>query len=122
MDTKEIIKLEAELRFTSFQLTLPRVGECSLCYTLRMLQEFGCNNHLRWVDNYVATAAPRVAKFQERLARRGGFCDCEVFLNAYEPADWATDEEGNFLDWLRCLGARRGSTKPCRLWQPRRRR
>lgn len=123
-----VTEAEQELRILSSALTEPHQGECLLCYVHRML-EFGCTG-LRWAVHYRNRTAPRVTGLERRLGSMGGYCDCEIFLNGYEPARelWTParedDEDGITVcveaDWPepipRCRGARAGSTKGCGLW------
>ena len=99
-------------------LTVPGDRECLTCYLTRMVNEFGCDNHLRWAKHWRDRNAPRATALSDRLADKGGFCDCEVLMNVYPhllPEDEATP-------LLACLGvSRRGSTKPCRPVPARRR-
>jgi hypothetical protein len=135
MDTGSLVTdTERELRILSSALTDPHDGECLLCYVHRML-EFGCTG-LRWAVRYRDLKAPRVTGLERRLGAMGGYCDCEIFLNGYEPAQelWTPsreyDEDGlTYVDdaeWPEqlpaCRGARAGSTKGCTLWVRRRRR
>jgi Protein of unknown function (DUF2695) len=55
---------------------------------------------------------------ERRLAARGGFCDCEIFLNGWQPRDVALDKDGEYLErpMPPSAGVRAGSTQPCRLW------
>lgn len=137
-----VIELEAHLRRRAQELVDPREGECLLCFLARTLHEVGCDTSLRWARRYRDLRAPRATALEQRLADVGGFCDCEVFLNGYvrasrldrwgrwrdegdEVGDGDADDDGILLDDPRpptCLGARRGSTKPCAVWarQPRR--
>ena len=134
MDTGSLVTdTERELRALSSALTEPHDGECLLCYVHRML-EFGCTG-LRWAVRYRDLKAPRVTGLERRLGAMGGYCDCEIFLNGYEPAQelWTPsreyDEDGvTYVDdaeWPEqlpaCRGARAGSTKGCTLWVRRRR-
>jgi hypothetical protein len=128
-----VTEAERELRILSSALTEPHQGECLLCYVHRML-EFGCTG-LRWAVRYRDLKAPRVTGLERRLGAVGGYCDCEIFLNGYEPVRelWTPareyDEDGStvFVDpeWPEqlpeCRGARAGSTKGCGLWVRRRR-
>jgi hypothetical protein len=129
-----VTEAERELRILSSALTEPRKGECLLCYVHRML-EFGCIG-LRWAPRYRDLKAPRVTGLERRLGAMGGYCDCEIFLNGYEPARelWTPVREGDEdgmaddveLDWPQqlpeCRGARANSTKGCGLWVRQRRR
>ena len=129
MDTESLVTTtEQELRFLSNALTEPHDGECLFCYVHRMLQ-FGCTG-LRWATRYRDLKAPRATALERRLGDRGGFCDCEIFLNGWEPARelWTpaheVDEDGRTYyveaDWPEqlpaCRRVRRGSTQGCTLW------
>ena len=135
-----VIELEEHLRLRARELVDPREGECLLCFLARTLHEVGCDTSLRWARRYRDLRAPRATALEQRLADVGGFCDCEVFLNGYVRASrldrwgrWRDEDDDNEDDGASgtllddperptCLGARRGSTKPCALWarQPRR--
>jgi hypothetical protein len=129
MDTEPLITdTENDLRILSTALTDPHEGECLLCYVHRML-EFGCTG-LRWALRYRDLRAPRATALEGRLGQQGGFCDCEIFLNGYEPAKelWTPgreQDEGGRTYWIDaeppeqlppCRGVRAGSTKGCTLW------
>lgn len=119
---------EQELRVLATALTDPHEGECLLCYVHRML-EHGCTG-LRWAARYRDLRAPRATALERRLGQKGGFCDCEIFLNGYElaPEHWtpARDyEEGGVSYYVEpqppdplpaCRGVRAGSTQGCTLW------
>lgn len=93
------------------QLTAPEDRECLACYVLRMLEEFGCDNKLRWASHWRDRCAPRATALERGLEDRGGFCDCEVAFNVYP--ELMLLEEGQPRP--ACLGvSRRGSTRPCR--------
>ena len=134
MDTESLLAAtENELRVLSTALTDPHDGECLLCYVHRML-EFGCTG-LRWATRYRDLRAPRATALERRLGERGGYCDCEIFLNGYEPApelwtpDREVDEDGHIhyveAEWPEqlptCRGVRAGSTQGCTLWVRQRR-
>ena len=134
MDTESLVtETERELRILSTALTDPHDGECLLCYVNRML-EYGCTG-LRWAVRYRDLRAPRATALERRLGRRGGYCDCEIFLNGYEPAHelWTPereyDEDGvtciDDAEWPEqlpaCRGVRAGSTQGCTLWVRQRR-
>jgi hypothetical protein len=106
-----------------------RPGECLLCYVYRML-EFGCIG-LRWALAYRDAVAPRATALKDRLGSKGGYCDCEIFLNAYElaPQYWIVPEEvedelgyvvqedPSYPEVLpACHGVRGGSVQGCSLW------
>jgi len=120
---------ESVLAEVSSGLLGPRPGECVLCYVYRMITEFGCDCRLRFAMHYRDVRAPRATGLERRLGQVGGYCDCEVFLNGYEPRpqywvpevsdDLTEDDEPEFT-WPDpmpdCTGVRAGSTQPCSLW------
>ena len=116
--------LERDLRALSTTLTAPRAGECLLCYVRRMLVAHGCSG-LHWATYYRDRTAPAATALEPRLAERGAFCDCEIFLNGYRcvlDVDDEADETSAPPDpFPPCVHVRRGSTQPCELWTPRRR-
>ena len=129
MDSNSFVsQTESHLRLVSTVLTDPDGDECLLCYVWRML-DFGCTG-LRWATYYRDLRAPRATALERRLCQKGGFCDCEIFLNAYElsPQYMVGGEEyvengatyidnANYPDPMpRCRGVRRGSTQGCALW------
>lgn len=106
-------------------LTVPKPGECLICYLWRM-QDFGCRGH-EFTDRYVELRAPGATGLRRRLAGMGAVCcECEVFLNAYQPIhrQWLeelAEDEWEYRmaetpDMPPCFGVRRGSTQPCGLW------
>jgi hypothetical protein len=134
MDTESLVTdTERELRILSTALTEPHDGECLLCYVHRML-EYGCTG-LRWAVRYRDLRAPRATAMERRLGEKGGYCDCEIFLNGYEPAPelWTQPQEYE-EDGVSCIddaeppdqlpacrGVRAGSTRGCTLWVRQRR-
>lgn len=125
---------EAETILGSLVIHLPRHGECLLCYVARGLPLVGCDSSLRLAQDYRDLRAPRATALERRLWQAGGFCDCEIFLNAFElhPRWWTPareiEHEGD-VDIIEaepparlpgCTGVRGGSTRPCELWVPRR--
>lgn len=134
MNTNALVSdTEQQLRELATELTDPRDGECLLCYVYRML-ELGCTG-LRWAARYRDLRAPRATALERRLGQKGGFCDCEIFLNAYQlaPEHWVPEKgyeqdgftyvtDPSYPDPMpSCHGARAGSTQGCSLWiqQPR---
>jgi hypothetical protein len=110
-----------ELRTLPGAVATPFPVECLSCYVWRMLDEFGCNATLRWARRWRDARAPRATALERRLARRGGFCDCELFLNVWMPkASQAVEISGrgtsNPSPMEPCRGVRRGSAQPCGLW------
>ncbi len=129
-----VAETESELRVLAAGITDVLEGECLLCYVWRMLDEFGCTG-LRWARHYRDRRAPRATGMERRLGQRGGYCDCEIFLNAYElaPEYWihpppsvedgvTYEEDPHYPDELpACRGVRKGSTQGCPLWVRHRR-
>jgi hypothetical protein len=115
-------RAEWALRDVLEELTNPHEGECLFCYVYRML-EFGClPDRLTWARRWRDLRAPRATGLERRLAARGGFCDCEIFLNGWEPRELLIDDNGDEaypLVMPRCRGVRRGSTQHCSLWVPK---
>lgn len=113
----------------------PVVGECVLCHVHRMLSEFGRDTSLRFALHYRDVRAPHATALAGRLGSGGGYCDCEVFLNAFDlRPEYGTPEvlhdKGDYVEiedptWPAPLPACRsvgvGSTQPCALWWRRRR-
>ena len=113
---------EWALRDVLGELTDPHEGECLFCYVYRML-EFGCLPYrLAWARQWRDLRAPRATNLERRLGARGGFCDCEIFLNGWQPRDLVLDGNGDYAypaTMPPCRGVRRGSTRPCPLWVPK---
>lgn len=110
--------VEAELRQLSVALTWPRRGECIACYLDRMM-EHGCSGQLRWAARYRDLSAPRASGLERRLAAMGGYCDCEVLMNAYIPLAALADPGTVPAHLGPCRRVRPGSTQPCTLWTRR---
>ena len=110
------IDKEAEelVRGVAAALTAPRRdGECLLCFVARMLDDFGCDTTLRFAKRYRDLRATRATALEARLARMGGFCDCEIFMNGMTLAEHQLerDETGEARAPERlpiCVGVRRG--------------
>jgi hypothetical protein len=130
-------EVEAWLRGVASDLTDPRPRECLMCFVRRMLGEFGCRTTLRFALRYRDLRAPRAVGLERRLGDKGGFCDCEIFINGWSAARhlWTPEvvvERDGWREVLEepeppasmpeCLGVRLGSTQPCALWEARRRR
>lgn len=125
---------EAEniVRLAARTILTPDVGECLVCYVDRQLRAFGCDGTHRFAQQYRDASAPRSTALVKRLARVGACCcDCEIFLNACEPAfalwtedRWVDDpEQGEvFVEsqppavMPACTGVPRGAVDPCRNW------
>lgn len=124
LDLSPALEVERELQRLSAELTRPRPAECLLCYVYRML-DLGCTG-LRWALHYRDACAPRATALPSRLMSRGAGCDCEIFLNGYQPRDQYKIIDEVTGDWdfppamPPCTGVRKGSTQPCRLWSIKR--
>lgn len=118
---KLIAGMEWELHELSDALTTPRPRECLICYVMRML-EFGCHGQY-WLKRYRDLRAPRATALERRMAQKGGYCDCEVLMNAFHPNPWyfSANEDGDIVieSMPHCLGVRGGSTQSCLLWVDR---
>ncbi|MCV2489606.1 DUF2695 domain-containing protein [Geodermatophilus sp. YIM 151500] len=107
-------------------LPAPAVGECVLCYVDRMLERFGCDTTLRWACRWRDVRLPGATGLERRLGARGGFCDCEIFLNGWglRPDLQVPGEDGEPI-WPAprppCAGVGRRSSQGCANWEPRRR-
>lgn len=113
------------IRRMAERLTRPRAGECLVCYVARMLDDFGCDNTLRFAASYRDQVAPRATGLERRLQNLGGFCDCEIFLNGFGLAPHLRAYDGDGEEVAAevlpaCAGVRRGSTQACAHWVRRR--
>jgi hypothetical protein len=126
MDTGPSREAEEHVTALAAELTTPGEGECVFCFIDRMLDAFGCDTTLRWARRWRDLRLPRATGLEARLGRRGGFCDCEVFLNGWtvRPELLVPDEHGE-LDWPAdrppCPGVGPRSAQPCSTWLPLRR-
>jgi Protein of unknown function (DUF2695) len=117
-------ELEVELIALSESLTTPTKGECLFCFVFRMLTSHGCNCKLRWAARWRDLRAPRATALERRLGSRGGYCDCEIFMNGWTASPTITtyDIETDDQVWPNpmpmCQGASPRSTQPCSLWAP----
>lgn len=115
-------ELEVELLGLSELLTAPGKGECLFCYVHRMLSSYGCDNRLRWAKRWRDLRAPTATALERKLGSRGGYCDCEIFMNGWtaSPSITRTDPETDDEIWPdpmpSCRGVRLKSTQPCVLW------
>jgi Protein of unknown function (DUF2695) len=120
--------LEGELIAFSELLTAPKKDECLFCYVYRMLASHGCDCTLRWARRWRDLRAPRATALERRLRSRGGYCDCEIFLNGWTASaaitrwDPVTEAEIWPEPMPACPGVRPRSTQPCPLWRQRSRR
>lgn len=119
-NTSIVDEAEHFIRARADELTRPHDKECLCCYLARMLDQFPCDGSHRHALRFRDLTAPRATALLERLSRVGGCCcDCEVFLNGYQPRSWSPDEAAALPP---CAGVRRGSVRPCANWVRLRRR
>lgn len=126
-----IYEAEGLVRELATELTSVHEGECLCCYVARQLDEYPCDGTHRHALRYRDASAPRATALQERLSRLGACCcDCELFLNGYEPHPrfWTpvceVDADGFTVvrdaappeQIPRCVGVRRGAVSPCTNW------
>jgi len=106
------------------RLTTPADGECLCCYVVRMLDDHGCDDTLRWAGRFRDLRAPRATALESRLGRMGGFCDCEIFLNGLTLAPHLLVGDAGEEEWPdprpACRGVPAGSSKGCENWVRRR--
>jgi hypothetical protein len=98
--------------------TMPGARECLLCYVYRMLA-FGCDTTLHWAQQWRGARAPRLRGLDAWLHAHGAYCDCELFMNGWQPRDLLSDEHGDWEypdEMPPCRGVRGGSSQPCDLW------
>lgn len=105
---------------------VPHDAECVVCFVERMTRAYGCSDRLQWVGLWRDRCAPRATALEKRLAAKGGYCDCEVLMNAFVPSDllrarlsgvWTeADDRLEAQDPAPCLGVRNGSSQACGRW------
>ena len=133
MTTEPLIINHAEGLVQQLAAELTRVHdrECLCCYIARQLLEFPCDGTHRHAFRFQSSSAPRATALKERLDRYGACCcDCELFLNGFEPhrrfwtPEREVDDRGATLIINAeppehpppCAGVRRGSVRPCDNW------
>jgi hypothetical protein len=63
----------------------PLDRECLRCYLDRMVGTYGCDRSLALTKQWMkATATPKPTTLIRWLQSRGGYCDCEVLINALD--------------------------------------
>src|SRR6478672_10995228 len=93
MTTDDVADVERWLRSVAAEMTTPGDGECLLCFMHRQLDDFGCDNTLRFATRFRDLRVPRATALERRLEQVGGFCDCEVFMKGFTLHDrWWTPE------------------------------
>jgi hypothetical protein len=131
----DTIAAEAETiaRDASTALMTPHVDECMVCFVDRQLEQFGCDNTHRFAESFRDQSAPGAAALARRLSALGArCCDCEIFMNAFQPhlRLWEPHPDSDDLDgddgWAEplppqqmpsCAGVSRGSLEPCSNWE-----
>jgi hypothetical protein len=126
MDITTPADAERHVAALADELTTPTEGECVLCFAFSMLGKFGCDGSLRWVRRWRDVLRPRATGLERQMGSRGGYCDCEVFFNAWDLLpDLMVRDTAEDLDWPpvmpACAGVGVRSARPCALWEPRRR-
>lgn len=120
----EIVATDVEhyLLALSHVMTQPYARECLGCFVARMLDEFGCDNTLRWAMRYRDLRVPRATRLESRLGDIGAFCDCEIFLNGYrrDPDRASSDLVAIELQGRpMCLAVASSSSQLCSGWSRR---
>lgn len=130
MEQQQVVRdAEEYLQRVVAEVMAPHPAECVLCYVTRMIGEHGCDETLRWTGRFRELRSPRATALEARMQAVGGFCDCEILSNGYRlrrehlERDIHTDELREPDRPPNCGGVGRlDSTKPCTVWEPRRRR
>lgn len=109
-------------------LPSPTPAECVLCYVARMLVQHGCDTTLRWAKRWRDLRLPGATGLERRLGARGGYCDCEVFMNGWtlrSDVEVLDEDEDGDVGWpvepSPCPGVSSRSSQPCAQWVPVRR-
>lgn len=123
-----VVEAEQILTDAAVALRDPGARECLQCYVLRMLESHGCGGGLQFTKSFRDIRAPRATRLEERIARSGGACDCDVLEGFHMAehewrgihplaADGVVVERSERPDRIPdCTGVRQGSTQPCSLW------
>lgn len=125
---QSVEELKGEPIELSQLLTTPEGSECLFCFVYRMLNVQGCDGKLRWAARWRDLRAPRATALERKLSGRGGYCDCEIFMNGWTASEAITtwDPESEDEIWPdpmpSCPGVRPRSSQSCSLWQPMSRR
>lgn len=115
----------------------PRPGECLYCFITRALEYDRCDDTLRLSHVYLDAVAVHPNALAALVRKAGARCDCDVVLSDFvlsapSPVpDWLESDFDGDDDWLDvdcleekyntlppCLGAPRGSLRPCANWSP----
>lgn len=99
---------------------LPVDHECLACYMYRVAGQSPCDGSLRVLKEYRDHSAPRATALERKIRLLGGYCDCEVLMNALRPAGTEAIRAIDCGEDLICKGVRRGCIQPCEQWMIRR--
>jgi len=115
-------------------IAVPRDRECVVCFVDRMVHAYGCSGRLTWAALWRDRRAPAARALERRLGRKGGYCDCEVLVNAFVRPElvlariagaWTAEDEALEKELSQrppdCSGVRLGSSQSCDRWVARRR-
>lgn len=102
------------------QLPLPVEHECLPCFLYRVAGSQSCDGTLKLLSHYRDHCAPRASALEKKMRLLGGYCDCEVLLNAVRPATTEAMRRIDAQEDLVCKGVRRGTIQPCENWLMRR--
>lgn len=113
---------------------VPRDRECVVCFVDRMVCAYGCSGRLMWAALWRDRRAPGATALERRLGRKGGYCDCEVLVNAFVRIElvlariartWTDEDEAVESELFQrppqCSGVRPRSSQQCDRWAARRR-
>jgi hypothetical protein len=113
---------ELYLKMLSDPACEPGLRECLVCFVARRVEAVGCDHTRQWIRWFRDLKSPTATALEQRLARRGVFCDCELLRNGYRlrrellVRDLRTDELLPPDELPDCAGVGRTSTRPCSHW------
>jgi hypothetical protein len=89
-DTTVADEAEKYLRQLDAMTRDPQSGECLRCFVDRMVAAHGCDTSRRFTTRWLKAAGTadrdQVLRWFES---RGGYCDCEVIMNALPGGHWS---------------------------------
>lgn len=114
-------EMDQQFKELTSGLMMPRANECLVCFLMRA-QEFLLADSFAMVARFRDCNAPRATNTESRLMNLGAFDDRTVLqravmVNADMWAPHCCSRCGLPYSVPSCLGVRRGSTQPCRLWR-----
>ncbi|MCQ9163800.1 MULTISPECIES: hypothetical protein [unclassified Arthrobacter] len=114
---------DVDRQFTALTagMMMPGPNECLVCFLMRA-KEFLLPDGFAMVARFRECSAPRATNTEYRLINLGAYNDRAVLRRAamVNPAVWAPEccpRCGLPYAVPDCLGVRRGSTQPCKLWR-----